>query len=146
MNAQRNNSRPFARIDLLPGNSPHPNQSLGNAVTCVDLHIKCQLFLLDFDQIRNVYRPTHFSKFSNTKFHENPFSGSSVVSCCGISFQMLAFEDNAIGCIADPLVTSCFSADKSCHRLSLVTVLQCQRLEIVTSWRFFFSCFPNKRI
>ena len=45
----------------------------------IDLHVKCPLFLLDCNKTEHSRQI--FEKYSNTKFHENPSSGSRVVPC-----------------------------------------------------------------
>ena len=49
---------------------------------CIGVHVKCRLFLSDFNEIWTISKD--FSKkYSNIKFHENPSSGSRVVTCGG---------------------------------------------------------------
>ena len=43
------------------------------------LHVKYPLFLLDFNVTENSQQS--FEKYSNIKFHENPFSGRRIVPC-----------------------------------------------------------------
>jgi hypothetical protein len=42
------------------------------------LHVKHPLFLSDFKELE--FSRRIFEKYSNMKFHENPFSGSRVVA------------------------------------------------------------------
>ena len=44
----------------------------------VGLHVKCPLFLSDLMKLEFSWQI--FEKYSKTKFHENPFGGSSVVT------------------------------------------------------------------
>jgi hypothetical protein len=50
-------------------------QKTSQIATC--LHVKCPLFLSHFNQ--TLIFSTHFLRVPNTKFHENPSSGSRVV-------------------------------------------------------------------
>ena len=45
----------------------------------IGLHVKHQLCLTDFNEIRVFL--SDFQKYSNTKCHENPPSGSRVFAC-----------------------------------------------------------------
>jgi len=45
----------------------------------IGLHVKYLLFLSDFRKLK--FRRQIFIKYLNTKFHENPSSGSRVVPC-----------------------------------------------------------------
>ena len=47
---------------------------------CSGLHVKYPLFLSDFNEKLEFSRQV-FEKYSNIKFHENPFSGSQTVLC-----------------------------------------------------------------
>jgi hypothetical protein len=47
---------------------------------CISLHVKYPLILPDF-LLELEFSQQTFEKFSNIKFHENPFSGSRVVPC-----------------------------------------------------------------
>jgi len=46
----------------------------------IGLHVKYPLFLSDFNKTW-IFSNLFFEKYLNTKFHENPFSGSRIVPC-----------------------------------------------------------------
>jgi len=51
----------------------------GLTYMCVGIHVKDRLLL--FDLVKFEFSRRIFEKYSNIKFHENPFSGSRVVPC-----------------------------------------------------------------
>ena len=46
----------------------------------ISLHVKCPLFLSDFNETLN-FSTYFFKNTQSIKFHENPSSGSRVVPC-----------------------------------------------------------------